>query len=56
MPVQLELAFTDYADNRPRASFMEQLLVRHKVIPAIPHDSAKALGTKGIEMPLQVTV
>ncbi len=56
VPGQKELAFTDYAGNRPRASFMEQSLVRHKVIPAIPHDSAKTLDTKGIETPLQVPV
>ncbi len=56
VPIQPELAFSDYAGNRPRASFMEQSLVRHKVIPVIPHDSAKALGTKGIDVPLQVPV
>ncbi len=56
VPVQPELVFTDYAGDRPQASFMEQSLVRHKVIPAIPHDSAKALGTKDIETPLQVPV
>ncbi len=56
VPAQPELVFTDYAGNRPRASFMEQSLVRQKVISAILHDSAKALGTKVIEMPLQVTV
>ncbi len=56
VPVQPELPFKDYAGNRPRASFMEQLLVRHKIIPVIPHDSAKALGTKDIETPLQVPV
>ncbi len=56
VPVQPELAFTDYVGKRPRVSFMEQSLVRHKVIPAIPYDSAKALGTKGIETPLQVPV
>ncbi len=56
MPIQPELAFMDYAGNRPQPSFMKQLLVRHKVIPAIPHDSVKALDTEGINTPLQVPV
>ncbi len=36
----------------PRLSFKEQSLVNQDIIPTLPHDPVKALGTKDTETPL----
>ena len=56
MLILSKLTLAVYAGNRPWFSLMEQSLIWNKVIPAIPHDSAKALITKDINSPLQIGV
>ena len=51
---QLQLTLTDYAGNKSHLSLSQQLLVGHKVRPAIAKDSSKRPGTNGIKFPSQI--
>ena len=54
MPTQPQLTLTDYAGKKSHLSLSQQLLVGHKVRPAIAKDSPKRPGTKGIKSPSQI--
>ena len=49
MSIQPQLMLMDYAGNKSHLSLSQQLLVGHKVRPAIAKDSLKRPGTKGIK-------
>ena len=51
---QPQLTLTDYAGNKSHLSLSQQLIVGHKVRPAIAKDSPKRPGTKGIKSPSQI--
>ena len=53
MPKLQNAKLMDYTSNWPQVSLMEQLLIKHKIIPAVSHDTAKTSGTKDINLPLQ---
>ena len=54
MAIQLHLMLMDYAVNKFHLSVSQQLLVGHKVQPAIAKDYSKRPGTKGIKSPSQI--
>ena len=54
MSVQPQLTLTDYAGNKSHLSLSRQLLVGHKVRPAIAKDSPKRPGTEGVKSPSQI--
>ena len=49
-----QLTLTDYAGNTSHLSLSQQLLVGHKVRPAIAKDSPKRPRTKGTKSPSQI--
>ena len=54
MTIQPQLTLTDDAGNKSHLSLSQQLLIGHKVRPAIANDSPKRPGTKGIKSPSQI--
>uniref|UniRef100_A0A8C4QAE9 Zinc finger protein ZFPM2 n=1 Tax=Eptatretus burgeri TaxID=7764 RepID=A0A8C4QAE9_EPTBU len=54
MSIQLQLTSMDDAGNKSHLGLSQQLLVGHKVQPAIAKDSPKRPGTKGIKSPSQI--
>ena len=54
MSIQRQLTLTDDTGNKSRLSLSQQMLVGHKVWPAIAKDSPNRPGTEGVKSPFQI--